>query len=51
VLCRALAFPDFLGFLTGLGLEAYRKGSAAPPEQGKSPEDLDEEESRPASGP
>jgi hypothetical protein len=25
---RALAFPDFLGFLIGLGLEAYRKGSA-----------------------
>jgi hypothetical protein len=22
---RALAFPDFLGFLIGLGLEAYRK--------------------------
>jgi hypothetical protein len=22
---RALAFPDFLGFLVGLGLEAYKK--------------------------
>jgi hypothetical protein len=22
---RALAFPDFLGFLIGLGMEAYRK--------------------------
>jgi hypothetical protein len=22
---RALAFPDFLGFLVGMGLEAYRK--------------------------
>jgi hypothetical protein len=29
---RALAFPDFLGLLIGLGLEAYRKGDAAPPE-------------------
>jgi hypothetical protein len=27
---RALAFPDFLGLLIGLGLEAYRKGNAAP---------------------
>ena len=27
---RALSFPDFAGFLVGLGLEAYRKGSTAP---------------------
>jgi hypothetical protein len=44
---RALAFPDFLGLLIGLGLEAYRKGNAAPPEQEESPEDPDEEECRP----
>jgi hypothetical protein len=37
---RALAFPDFLGLLIGLGLEAYRKGSAASPEkeQAEAPE-------------
>ena len=27
---RALAFPDFVGLLVGLGLEAYRKGKASP---------------------
>ena len=27
---RALAFPDFVGLLIGLGLEAYRKGNASP---------------------
>ena len=27
---RALAFPDFLGYLIGLGLEEYRKGNATP---------------------
>ena len=27
---RALAFPDFVGLLVGMGLEAYRKGNAAP---------------------
>ena len=27
---RALAFPDFLGLLIGMGLEQYRKGTAAP---------------------
>jgi hypothetical protein len=31
---RALAFPDFLGLLIGLGLEAYRKGN---PPEGKQP--------------
>jgi hypothetical protein len=49
---RALSFPDFLGFLIGLGLEAYRKSNAPPePEQEKVPEDSDEEESRPATEP
>jgi hypothetical protein len=38
---RALAFPDFVGLLIGLGLEAYRKGNA-PPE--KAPEDIEEGE-------
>jgi len=27
---RALAFPDFLGLLIGLGLEQYRKGKTLP---------------------
>ena len=27
---RALAFPDFIGLLVGMGLEAYRKGKALP---------------------
>jgi len=27
---RALAFPDFCGYLIGLGLEAYRKKQNAP---------------------
>jgi hypothetical protein len=40
---RALAFPDFLGFLIGLGLEAYRKGNATPPEQEEAPEEPDED--------
>jgi hypothetical protein len=38
---RALAFPDFVGLLVGLGLEAYRKRntSAVPdPEQEEAPE-------------
>jgi hypothetical protein len=26
---RALAFPDFVGLLVGMGLEQYRKGSSA----------------------
>jgi hypothetical protein len=42
---RALAFPDFLGFLIGLGLEAYRKGTT--PEQEKSPDIEDEPEEPP----
>jgi len=27
---RALAFPDFVGLLVGVGLEAYRKQNATP---------------------
>ncbi|MDR1373653.1 MAG: hypothetical protein LBJ24_01640, partial [Treponema sp.] len=36
---RALAFPDFLGLLVGLGLEAYRKryGRETGPRQEESP--------------
>ena len=30
---RALAFPDFVGLLVGMGLEAYRKGNT--PDTGK----------------
>jgi hypothetical protein len=37
---RALAFPDFVGLLVGMGLEAYRKGKALPEE---APEDTGEE--------
>jgi hypothetical protein len=43
---RALAFPDFLGFLIGLGLEAYRKQhrrEEAPNTEG-GPEDPPEED-------
>jgi hypothetical protein len=28
---RALAFPNFVGLLVGLGMEAYRKGNATAP--------------------
>jgi hypothetical protein len=42
---RALAFPDFLGFLIGLGLEAYRKGTTL--EQEESPDIKDEPEESP----
>jgi hypothetical protein len=52
---RALAFPNFLGFLIGLGLEEYRKGSAGTATgQGESPgiegepEEPPEEEGRDA---
>ena len=30
---RALAFPDFVGLLVGLGLEAYRKENAPEPRE------------------
>jgi hypothetical protein len=37
---RALAFPDFVGLLVGLGLEQYRKGNALPEEaQEEAPEE------------
>jgi len=39
---RALAFPDFLGLLIGLGLEAYRKGNAPEAQQEEAPKDEDE---------
>jgi hypothetical protein len=35
---RALAFPDFLGLLIGLGLEAYRKGNTPEGEQREAPD-------------
>jgi len=36
---RALAFPDFIGLLVGMGLEAYRKGKALPEAaQGETPD-------------
>ena len=38
---RALAFPDFVGLLVGMGLEQYRKGKA-PPEA--APENIEEED-------
>jgi hypothetical protein len=42
---RALAFPDFCGLLIGLGLEAYRKGNAAPEAgQEEAPGDIEDEE-------
>jgi hypothetical protein len=37
---RALAFPDFVGLLVGMGLEAYRKGKALPAD---APEDIEGE--------
>ena len=37
---RALAFPDFVGLLVGMGLEAYRKNNAT--EQGSENEPEDE---------
>jgi hypothetical protein len=43
---RALAFPDFLGFLVGLGLESYRKQHLREeaPDIGGGPEGEPEEE-------
>jgi hypothetical protein len=42
---RALAFPDFLGFLVGLGLETYRKQyrKERSPDVEDEPEELPEE--------
>jgi hypothetical protein len=47
---RAFAFPDFLGFLIGLGLEAYRKQyrQEEAPDTEDGPEELPEEEDREA---
>jgi hypothetical protein len=39
---RALAFPDFIGLLVGIGLEQYKKGNAAAP-IGKALEDIEDE--------
>ena len=40
---RALAFPDFVGLLVGLGLEAYRKGNATPDaRQEETPEGIED---------
>jgi hypothetical protein len=39
---RALAFPDFVGLLVGIGLEQYRKQNAAAP-IGKVPEGIEDE--------
>ena len=48
---RALAFPDFVGLLVGMGLEAYRKGNAAPEaRQEEAPEDEGEWEGEPWEG-
>ena len=42
---RALAFPDFVGLLVGMGLEAYRGGNPAPEaRQEKAPENIEDEE-------
>ena len=38
---RALAFPDFVGLLVGMGLESYRKGNPAP-EAMQENEDIEE---------
>jgi hypothetical protein len=42
---RALAFPDFLGYLVGLGLETYKKSrdpeKEAPEGHGAAGEDMD----------
>jgi hypothetical protein len=44
---RALAFPDFVGLLVGMGLEQYRKGNAAPDAgEGEAP-DTEEPEGEP----
>jgi hypothetical protein len=41
---RALAFPDFVGLLVGMGLEQYRKQNATAPMAGEdeAPENIDE---------
>jgi len=41
---RALAFPDFVGLLVGMGLEAYRKQNAPTPvdRENEAPENIEE---------
>ena len=38
---RALAFPDFVGLLVGMGLEVYRKNNTTEPEPEAEGEDWD----------
>jgi hypothetical protein len=38
---KALAFPDFVGLLVGLGLEAYRKQYAPEAGQGEAPDNIE----------
>jgi hypothetical protein len=48
---RALAFPDFVGLLVGMGLEQYRKGNTtAPIGKDESPEDDNFPEDYPENG-
>ena len=40
---RALAFPDFIGLLVGMGLEAYRKqNTPLPISKAEAPEDFED---------
>jgi hypothetical protein len=39
---RALAFPDFVGLLVGMGLEQYKKGNAPDAGEHEAPEDIEE---------
>jgi len=40
---RALAFPDFIGLLVGIGLEQYKKGNpTAPIGSGEAPEGIED---------
>jgi hypothetical protein len=49
---RALAFPDFIGLLVGIGLEQYKKGNApAPIGNGEAPEGKGEDKSVEDDGP
>ena len=40
---RAFAFPDFIGLLVGLGLEAYHKRTAPAARHEEAPEDIEED--------
>jgi hypothetical protein len=49
---RALAFPDFIGLLVGIGLEQYQKGNPTGPiGYGEAPEDKGENENAEDEGP